>query len=271
MITMLSAFDSHVEQVVRLAERIEGHLTPKEVRFLCLLAAVPTTPGEVLEVGSFKGKSTVVLAESVRFAGGDRVVAVDPLCLPAATDPKTPDTGALPDEFRKNLRTYGVDSIVEFHQTFSRDLGRLWDRKLRLLWIDGDHSYVGAKTDFETFFPFLSPGAIVAFHDVLHSYEGPVRVLCEGVLLSDQFGACGICGSIGWSQYIGDRQGTKPHWNRKRRLYQQLSRLIPHLALQEQAKGFDRLAYRLKRALVPHGEVRPDQWINEIQILNGHR
>ena len=42
---------------------------------MCLLAAVPTTAGEVLEIGSFKGKSTVVLAKSARLAGDDRVVA----------------------------------------------------------------------------------------------------------------------------------------------------------------------------------------------------
>ncbi len=35
----------------------------------------------------------------------------------------------------------------------------------RLIFIDGDHSYEGVKTDFELCAPFLSPNALVLFHD----------------------------------------------------------------------------------------------------------
>lgn len=260
-----AGFQEHAEAMVALAQRLEGHLTPKEVRFLSLLAAVPTAAGEVLEIGSFKGKSTIVLAKSVGLAGGARVVAVDPLTLPSATDPGIGDASALPATLRGNLRAHGVEGSVEFHEMRSEDLGRTWDRRLRLLWIDGDHTYAGARRDFETFAPFLSPGAIVAFHDTLHRFDGPVRMVCESLLLSDRFGVCGVCGSIGWSQFLGDARRVEQHWPAKRRLYGQLSRLIPHVATHRSGGGLNRLWFEVKRALVPHGDVDPARWLSSLQ------
>lgn len=271
MNSLPTGFDSHVQTMVELAQGIEGYLTPREARFLCLLAVVATTSGDVLEIGSYKGKSTVVLAKSVRFAGGDGIVAVDPLSLPSSTDPNMRDKCALPEQFRKTLVEHDVDSIVEFHQMCSHELGRMWDRPLRLLWIDGDHTYPGAKADFQTFRRFLNPGAIVAFHDVLHGFDGPVRVFCDELLFSNQFGACGVCGSIGWSQYLGDEPATRPYWNWKLRLHAKLSRLIPYAAGQGQPKRLRARIYKLKRSLVPHGDVQPDRWINEVRIMDSSR
>lgn len=39
-------------------------------------------------------------------------------------------------------------------------------RQLDLLFVDGDHSYMGVRTDFEMYAPFVRPGGIIAFHDI---------------------------------------------------------------------------------------------------------
>ena len=80
-------FNRYVEDIIKLSSKIDGHLTEKEVQFLCLLGAFATTFGEVLEIGSFKGKSTIILAKSIHLIGGSKVIAVDPLILPSNTDP----------------------------------------------------------------------------------------------------------------------------------------------------------------------------------------
>jgi len=116
-------------------------------------------------------------------------------------------------------------------------LGPKWNRKLRLLWIDGDHTYAGAKLDFDMFSPFLSNGAIVAIHDVLHPHKGPIRVFMEDILLSGKFGLCGICGSIGWAQYLNDSQKTRLYFDHKIHLYKKLSKLVPHIALNRCFEG----------------------------------
>lgn len=69
-----AGFRGHAEAVVAVARGLEGQLTAGEVRFLGLLAAVPTARGEVLEIGSFKRRSAIILAKSVALAGGAGIV-----------------------------------------------------------------------------------------------------------------------------------------------------------------------------------------------------
>jgi len=51
------AFTKFADEMVDLAPQIEGFLSKREVRFLCLAAHMPPVLGEVLEIGSFQGKS----------------------------------------------------------------------------------------------------------------------------------------------------------------------------------------------------------------------
>lgn len=248
-----------------LSQTLGGCLSVREVRFLALAAAtLPPSLGEVLEIGSFKGKSTTVLAKSVVLAGGDRVVAVDPLTLPATTDPSIESGESLPDMFWDTLDSNGVRHMVEFHQLRSEELAPNWDRPLRFLWIDGDHTYKGAKTDFDNFAHHLRPGSVVALHDVLHPAEGPIRIFCEQILLSSAFGPCGLCGSIGWAQYVGPGSQSNSHAERKITLFRKLSRLIQFVALGRTPKTTNPLRYKILRPLVPHGDMTPSKWKKEI-------
>ena len=111
-------------------------------------------------------------------------------------------------EFTKNIKEKGVAEKIKLHQTFSYELAKTWKEPIRLLWIDGDHTYRGTKLDFEGFEPHLVDGAIVAIHDVLHEFDGGIRVFMENILLSPNFGACGCVGSIGWAQFQEDGQLT---------------------------------------------------------------
>ncbi|MDY6844713.1 MAG: class I SAM-dependent methyltransferase, partial [Thermodesulfobacteriota bacterium] len=257
-------FDLYVKHIVQRATQIEGLLTEKESIFLSLLGAFRTTSGEVLEIGSFKGKSTVILAKSVQLTGGKKIFAVDPLSLPSATDPNVNDTSRVVEDFKQNLKEHNVEHHVDFYQMVSKDLGAQWNQQLRLLWIDGDHTYEGAKIDFRTFAPFLNGGGIVALHDVLHMHEGPIRVFMEDILLSPRFGPCGIWGSIGWAQYLPNFPKIQQFFNEKRTLYKKLNRLIPYVSLDQQNKGLHRFLYKLQRSRVPHRPITITQWCEKI-------
>jgi Methyltransferase domain len=239
-----------------------GHLTEREARFLALAAAIAPRDGVILEIGSFKGKSTVGLASIAARYGLGKVVAVDPHTAPSVTDPDLKGQASTWDDFRATLRTAGLEAAVEAHRTFSRDLARGWDRPIRLLWIDGDHTYAGAKQDLDLFRRHLAPGAIVALHDVLNAFDGPIRVFVEEVLGSDAFGPAGVCGSIGWAQHR-PRDGAA--WRAERgRLASRAARLIPLVRDGRAPRGLKKLRYKLWRALVPHGAVSPDEWVRTV-------
>ena len=263
--TLPNHFDSFTENLLKEAERIEGYLSPNEMRFLTLLAACPTATGEVLEIGSFKGKSTVILAKAAALAGGSgKIHAVDPMTAPSETDPDLRGDESSFTDFQKNLKAHQVADRVEFHQTFSHELAKTWNRPLRLLWIDGDHTYRGTKLDFNGFAPFLADGAIVAIHDVLHEFDGGIRVYMEDILLSPNFGAGGFCGSIGWAQYHRDESAGWQFREEKLKLYRRLSRLIPHVVFKRELKGFEKKMYKLKRSRVPRAAIAPAEWLKMV-------
>jgi MMP 1-O-methyltransferase len=237
-----------------------GFLTEREGRFLALAAAVGPETGAILEIGSFKGKSTVGLATVARHYGCDPIIAVDPHTSPSSTDPDLQGASTSFDDFQNSLRIAGVENAVEVHRTFSGDLARTWTRPIRLLWIDGDHSYAGARADLDLYQPFLVEGAIVALHDALHPFDGPIRVMVEHILTSENFGPVGFCGSIAWAQYRPKTGGSTFYRRMRESLARRASRLIPFV---RDAKPLGRvrfLLWKLARAGVPHDPVDPVAW-----------
>ena len=254
------AIKKQLSDTTALTKKLAGHLTEREARFLSILPFLDND-GEILEIGSFKGKSTIILAKSVIASGGGKVNACDPLSLACRTDPTMANKEQLPSIFRDNLKQHGVDGFVDFHQMKSTELAKTWDKPLKILWIDGDHTYDGALADIESFQKHLVPGAIVCFHDVLHSHSGPVRVFIEKMLLSSSFGECGLCGSIGWGQYLGQQAVSQTQWQSKLSLYRKMSKLVPFVIRHDNKLKHNNFMYKLYRNRVPHGDINHAQWI----------
>jgi len=254
--------DAAIDEAWQRVRAAPGFLTEREGRFLALIAACAPAQGTILEIGSYKGKSTVGLASIAQRYGLAPVVAVDPHSAPAVTDFGHGLQQSSWDDFRASLRRAGVEQSVEAHRAYSRDLAPGWTRPIRLLWIDGDHTYQGAKADIDLFRKHLTPGAIVAMHDVLHAFEGPIRVFVEELLDSNDFGPAGLCGSIGWAQY---RPTDGPNWHATRAgLARRARRLIPFVKGGRQPRGFAKLRYKLRRGLVPHAAPTPAEWIETV-------
>jgi predicted O-methyltransferase YrrM len=252
----------HIAEMLLLREQIEGHLSPIEARFI---ATLPFVKGEgtVLEIGSFKGKSTILLAQTARTWNLGKIHACDPLFLSSSTDPQEARGQSVEHDFYTNIRRHGVEDQVVFHQMKSAELARAWTLPLRALWIDGDHTYAGALADFELFNRHLVPGSVVALHDVLHDFDGPIRVFAEKMLLSGQFGHCGIVGSIAWGQFLGTGKPSPGQWKAKLSLYRSVQRVIPYVVASANGIPSSKLAFKTARALVPHRRFNALSWVQE--------
>jgi hypothetical protein len=223
-----------------------------------MLAAAAPRGGVTVEIGSFKGKSTIGVASIAKAFDLGQVVSIDPHNAPCETDPDLSESGTSFDDFETALTSAGLRESVEAHRAPSRDVAVGWNRPIRLLWIDGDHTYPGAKLDFDLFTPFLVDGAIVAFHDTLHEFEGPIRVFVEEMLQSDQFGPAGFLHTIGWAQYR-PKDGFRFRRQRQQ-LARKATRLIPLVANGRQVVGFTRVRYKLNCARVPHQVLTPSEF-----------
>lgn len=263
---MTSASDDFRNLVYEIRESladVERTIKDREIDFLALLGAYPTACGCVVEIGAFKGASTIVLSKAARAAGDREIWTCDPFTNPIGSD--LPEGTSYP-EFQNNLRRSGEENFVKVFKGLSQDLAKQWREPIRLLWIDGDHRYEATKRDFELFRGFLTDGAIVAFHDVLGWYRGPCRVFAYDVLVSEDFGACGFSGTIGWAQFVEDRQVAARHSQTKAKLRRALASQVSATAPSTRVSRITRWRQLLLRNRYRRSPS-PKQFSDRVEIL----
>jgi predicted O-methyltransferase YrrM len=134
--------------------------------------------GPIAEIGRFKGGSTVVFAAAL--PDGVELWSYD---FHVALRPDMPG-GELDAELRDALGRFGLGGKVHLLVADSRT-AEPPPEPLELLFVDGDHSYEGAKADYERWRAFLRPGGHLLFHDAVDTggygnvYPGVARLVAE--------------------------------------------------------------------------------------------
>ncbi|GAA0910912.1 class I SAM-dependent methyltransferase [Virgisporangium aurantiacum] len=165
-----------------------GGFSRERADTVVLYALAKNLPGTgcVVEIGSFLGRSTAVLAQAVRGRGQGRVVAIDPHRGGSGDVDSQDPTGAastLP-LMRHNLHRLGLLDLVDIECATATDAAGTWSHgPVRLLFIDGLHTYDAVQADFAAVEPHLDAGAVVVFDDYRpRQYPGLVRAVDELVL-----------------------------------------------------------------------------------------
>lgn len=178
----------HVVEFLRASARcanIQGYLHEIEGYALYALAARGPGEGAIVEIGSFMGRSTCWLASGSMSAGRERVVAVDHFQgSPEHQRGGTHEVSEIAGEgttfhrFMDNVRAAGLEQHIDVIRKGSLEGVADWSGPIRLLFIDGDHSYDASRADFDAWSPFVVRGGLVALHDV-GAWEGVTRFFQE--------------------------------------------------------------------------------------------
>ncbi|MEU6442694.1 class I SAM-dependent methyltransferase [Streptomyces sp. NPDC047046] len=153
----------------------------------------------LLEVGTYCGRSTVLLAEAGRTAGV-AVVTVDhhrgseeqqpgwEYHDPATVDPELGVMDTLP-AFRRTLHRAGLEEHVIAVVGRSPQVAAVWGRPLGLVFVDGGHTDAHANADYEGWAPHLAPGGLLVIHDVFpdpaDGGQAPYRVWLRALASGD--------------------------------------------------------------------------------------
>ena len=201
------SLDDEAERTRQRAALVDGWLSEAQGRALFRAAAETTGRGAIVEIGSWKGRSTTWLASGARLAGR-RVYAIDPHCRSR----EYPSAQTL-DEFLGNLARNGLADIVEPLVMTSEAAAAHIEGPVELLFIDGDHSYEAVRRDAELWLPRLIEGGTVMFHDVATAaYSGPRRIVREMVCRSPWFHGISRVGSMVVAHRTGGRGPLAAVW-----------------------------------------------------------
>jgi len=165
--------------LIEKIKHVEGLLVPGQETTLYLLAQSLAPNSVIVEIGSFKGRSTACLA--LGSASSTKIYAIDTF------DGNKQDFlegvqfkgGNFYDTFVRNMKKLRIFHRIIPIIGFSAKIGERWKKPIDLLFIDGSHVYEDVKRDFELFFPWVNPGGLVVFHDVTPEFPGAYSVWNE--------------------------------------------------------------------------------------------
>lgn len=217
-----------VARLEALVSEVPGFSPVDELLVLSTLVyATAHLPGDIVEVGSWRGRSALALGDAVRATHG-RVHCVD--LFPARDDwYRNPDgtwsfrvqlggraygayeqqtvwAGAFearvapqydvqPDvygEFRSRVAAHGLEDVVWAHRgtsaTFIASVPQSF--RCRLAFLDGDHGYEAVCGDIANLAPHLTPGGWLLFDDAFSTYDGVDRAIRTHVIDNPAFDIC---------------------------------------------------------------------------------
>lgn len=189
------------EFILAKSKQTLGWLDLIEAKELFRQAYQGPQKGEVVEIGSFVGKSTICLAGGSKIAEREKVYAIDPHIgskehqpggssfNPVFWDAKKKKINTYP-VFMKNMKEGKVDDYVISLITSSEKAAKKWKKKIRLLFIDGAHDYGSVKKDLQLWLPFLHRKGNVLLHDY-NTWEGPTKAANEIIKKNKRF--CKFC------------------------------------------------------------------------------
>jgi hypothetical protein len=166
-----------LDALVQLSETIPGMITTESGKMLYTLCYLQEIKGDVVEIGSWQGRSTSFLARAVKESINGKLFAIDHFQGNIGKEQlykvKNDDLSDLKSGFISNMKHLGLVDVINLLEMNSQEASnRIASNSIRFLFIDGDHTYNGVLKDIELFFPKLVNNAIVVFDDFSDNFPG---------------------------------------------------------------------------------------------------
>ncbi len=232
-----------------LSERvaaIDGWMSSDQGERLFDAARRCRTDGQIVEIGSFRGKSTVVLAS----AAPERVivVAIDPHAGndrgPQEIDGFEQAAATDYEVFVSNLASFAVADRVRHLRCFSDVAHVEVTGDIDVLYIDGAHRYGPARQDIDEWGARVADGGTMLIHDSFSSI-GVTMAIGRSLVLGRRFRYVGRSRSL--AEYRADLGGRGRVANAARQLAQ-LPWFVRNVALKVLLSiGLGKVMHRLGR------------------------
>jgi predicted O-methyltransferase YrrM len=181
-------FDGYVSTGVRAASRsltlppataalacanwVHGWITDKQRTWLYNTAGTIKRPAVIVEIGAWKGKSSILLGWGSKSGDCARVYSIDPH---AATPLYWIQHGGVPvstwEQYQANIMAAGVaDVVIPIRDSSENVVKYMHTSNIGLLFVDGDHDF--AAQDVMHWWPLVAVGGWLALHDAQRAEVG---------------------------------------------------------------------------------------------------
>lgn len=118
--------------------------------------AAKENPAVVAEIGTAEGGTNFLLGQALQST--EAIFGIDLFVR---------NTALLRQFNARKIEQCFLDASSYAPETVTKVVDLLGKRKLDLLFIDGDHTYQGVKSDFYSYCKLVREGGLIAFHDVV--------------------------------------------------------------------------------------------------------
>lgn len=179
------------------SRRIRGWVRGAEAVALARASQRLSGSPVIVEVGSFLGCSTVLLAGARKLLGSGHVYCIDPFAaggdafsVPIYQAIAESLSMSLYEQFERHINRAGLTDQVAVLQMTAVEAAASWDRPIDMLYLDGDNSPAGARTAYLAWSKFLKPAAVLAINNSAErqhppGHDGPLRVVEEFIHAPD--------------------------------------------------------------------------------------
>ena len=161
---------------IKILNTIKGFMDDDEAVRLFELADEAAGLGPILEIGSYCGRSAAIIGTACQknngilysidhHIGSEEQQPGEEYFDPELFDERTGGVNTLPFLRETLIKNSLEDTVIPIVST-SKVVGKMWQAKLSMVFIDGGHSFEAAYTDFLTWSPHILPHGLLVIHDI---------------------------------------------------------------------------------------------------------
>jgi len=195
------------DEALAAVRDVDGWMSPDQAERLYHAAAGTHSGDTIVEIGSFRGRSTIVLASAA--PQGVQIIAIDPHAGndrgPQELDGYADAAATDHDVFNANLAAAGVTDRVRHVRAFSDKAHADVAGEIAVLYVDGAHRYAPARTDIRDWGTRVVPGGTLLIHDSFSSV-GVTLAIARELMFGSRWRYVGRARSM--TEYRADLDGT---------------------------------------------------------------
>ena len=186
----LVSLNDNFNRILKLHPRVTSY-----VEFVTLFNYSFLSSGSIIEIGSHLSYSSIIMASAFRKNENRKLYAIDPFIREKGWGNGGSDDWIYKKHSQLQFATElveksGLKENVIFIKGYSNDVISKFDQinDVGMIFIDGDHSYDGCKSDLDSYSSILVKGGYLVMHDYnCPQHNGVKKAMDEFLLKNEDF------------------------------------------------------------------------------------